>query len=381
MYIFWITALTILLLYSIRIFRYRAGWKRAAEFSPDSYSREISISVIVPFRNEENNIQGLIKDLANQNYPGQLYEVLLIDDHSEDSTAGIIKNYCRDISNFRLIQLPVNISGKKAAIKAGIENAAGKLIITTDADCRTGRNWISAVTSFYLLDDKPKMIIGLVDLLPEASFFKKFQQLEFLSLIGSGAGAAGISHPVYCNGANLIYEKELYYKFRDPLSDTSVSGDDTLFMLKVKKNYQHEIKLLKSRDAIVYTKPQLSFRDFIRQRIRWASKAKYYKDYDIIYTSIVVFALNVSILISMILMFTGNHFLLYPALLTGKTIADFTILNSILKFFNKRDLLNYLIIFQIIYPLYISFTGILGNIAGYKWKNRKYAGFNFPFLK
>ena len=373
MHIFWIITLTILLLYFIIIFRYLTGWKKVVEFTPDKYSWEISVSIIIPCRNEENNIKRLLQDLANQNYPEQLYEVLLIDDHSEDSTARIIKSYCRNIDNFRLIQLPLNISGKKAAIKAGIENSSGKLIITTDADCRAGRYWISTVTSFYLRNDKPKMIIGLVDMLPDASVFNKFQQLEFLSLIGSGAGAAGMSNPIYCNGANLIYEKELYYKFKDPLSATSVSGDDTLFMLKVKKNYPHEIKLLKSKDAIILTKPQLTFRDFIRQRIRWTSKAKYYKDYDIIYTSIVVFALNVSVCVSMILMFTKHHYLLYPALLSGKTIADFIILNSILKFFNKKKLLKYLIIFQLIYPAYISFAGILGNITGYKWKNRKHA--------
>jgi biofilm PGA synthesis N-glycosyltransferase PgaC len=378
MIIFWIISLIIFLLYSIRVFRYLAGWRRTAEFLPPDYSPDINVSIIVPFRNEEDNIIDLLNDLANQDYPVQLFEVLLIDDHSEDSTARIVKDYCRDKSNFKLIQLPDNIFGKKAAIKSGIENSAGDLIITTDADCRTGRNWIYTVTSFYIHSSKPKMIIGLVDLLPQASFFMVFQQLEFLSLIGTGAGAAGISRPIYCNGANFIYEKELYNKYKDPLNGTYVSGDDTLFMLKAKKEHVNDIKLLKSRDAIVYTRAQNTFRGLIRQRIRWTSKAKYYRDYDIIYTSIVVFALNVSVSISLVLMFSGHHWLIYPFLFTMKSVVDFILLNSILGFFNKKNLLKYLIICQLIYPIYILFTGIAGNISGYRWKNRKYASSPFP---
>jgi biofilm PGA synthesis N-glycosyltransferase PgaC len=378
MIIFWIISLIILLLYSVRAFRYLAGWRRTVEFLPADYSPDINVSIIVPFRNEEDNILDLLNDLANQDYPVQLFEVLLIDDHSEDSTVHKVKDYCRDKSNFKLVQLPDNIFGKKAAIRSGIENSAGDLIITTDADCRTGRNWIYTITSFYIYSGKPKMIIGLVDLLPEDSFFRVFQQLEFLSLIGFGAGAAGISRPIYCNGANLIYEKELYTKFKDPLSDNYVSGDDTLFMLKAKKEHINEIKLLKSRDAIVYTRAQNTFRDLIRQRIRWTSKSKYYRDYDIIYTSIVVFALNVSVGASLVLMFAGHHWLIYPFLFTGKSIVDFMLLNSILKFFNKKNLLKYLIICQLIYPVYILITGIAGNISGYRWKNRKYASSPFP---
>jgi biofilm PGA synthesis N-glycosyltransferase PgaC len=378
MIIIWIISLLLLLLYSIRIFRYLAGWRRIVEFSSANYPGNIYVSVIVPLRNEEDNIIDLLNDLAKQDYPVKLFEVLLIDDHSEDSTVRIIKSFCRARSNFRLIQLPDNIHGKKAAVKSGIENSAGGLIITTDADCRTGKKWISAVTSFYMNSNKPKMIIGLVDMLPEASFFKLFQQLEFLSLIGAGAGAAGISRPIYCNGANLVYEKELYNKYKDPLSDAYASGDDTLFMLKAKKEYINDIKLLKSRDAIVYTRAQRTFNDFIRQRIRWTSKSRYYKDYDTIYTSLVVFALNVSLTLSLVLIFTGHHWLIYPLMLTGKTIVDFIFLKSILRFFNKKNLLKYLIICQLIYPVYILFTGIAGNIAGYSWKNRKYANSPFP---
>jgi cellulose synthase/poly-beta-1,6-N-acetylglucosamine synthase-like glycosyltransferase len=371
MYIFSIISFIFLVLYIVRISRYLAGWKRIPEFKPGNFIHRISISIIVPFRNEEKNIEGLLKDLAGQNYPDDLYEIILVNDHSEDSTNQIIKPFCSNYNNFRLIHLQENLYGKKEALEAGIRNATGELIVTTDADCRTGNKWLSIIADYYFGSDKPAMITGLVDIMSEDTPHKKFQALDLLSLVGSGAGAAGLEDPIFCSGANLIYKKEIFNRYADPLNKKVVSGDDTLFMLKIKKDQKQKIRTLKSKEAIVYTKPQLTFGEFIRQRIRWTSKARYYGDFSIIYTSIIVLALNVSILGSIILIFTNKYYLLYPFLLIGKTITDVIFMNSILKFFNKKRLLNYLILYQFFYPLYISITGIFGHIASYSWKNRK----------
>ncbi|UCH15167.1 MAG: glycosyltransferase, partial [Bacteroidales bacterium] len=227
MQIFSIITLIFLVLYIIRIFQYLSGWKQVAEFKHSFSSHEVFVSIIVPFRNEENNIKGLLEDLASQNYPGQLFEVIMVNDHSEDSTKRIVESFCSNHNNFQLIQLKENSYGKKQAIEAGIKNARGELIVITDADCRAGNKWLSAITSFYLQSGMPGMIIGLVDIMPDNTLFNKFQQLEFLSLVGSGAGAAGRLHPVFCSGANLIYEKELFHKYEDPLNRESASGDDT----------------------------------------------------------------------------------------------------------------------------------------------------------
>ncbi len=371
MQIFSIITLTLLVLYIARISRYLSGWKQVAEFKPGNSLHKVLISVIIPFRNEEINIKGLLKDLVNQDYPDDLLEVILVNDHSQDLTTQIIEPFCRNHKNFRLIHLQENCYGKKQAIESGILNSAGELIVTTDADCRAGDKWISTIAACYFESGKPEMIIGLTDILSGHNIYSKFQQLEFLSLVGSGAGAAGLSQPIFCSGANLIYKKEVFNRYRDPLNKIHVSGDDTFFMLRLKKDSGNRIRLLKSKEAIVYTKPQLTMAEFIRQRIRWTSKAKFYKDSDIIYTSIIVLAINISILISIIIIFTNKYYTLYPVLLFGKTITDFIFMNTILKFFNKKRLLKFLIIFQVFYPLYISIIGILGNFSGYSWKNRK----------
>jgi len=371
MLIIWILSLTSLILYSLKLIQYHTGWNRITEFESVDFPDKIFVSIIVPVRNEEGYINELLKDLSKQDYPEQQFEVILVNDHSEDLTAQIIQPFCSDNNNFRLIHLSGQFYGKKAAINAGIENSTGEIIVTTDADCRVGNRWISTITSYYLHCNKPGMIIGLVDMMSADSVFYKFQQFEFVSLVASSAGAAGMSHPVFCNGANLIYKRELYFRYANPLNVKSVSGDDTLFMLKVKKDFRREIKLLKSKKAIVYTNPQLTLRDFIQQRIRWTSKGKYYKDFDIISLAIIVLVLNASILGSFVLLFVSGNYLLCPLLFCAKTLIDYIFINKILAFFNKKKLIKYLVLFQVIYPFYISIIGISGNIIGYKWKERE----------
>ena len=80
-----------------------------------------------------------------------------------------------------------------------------------------------------------------------------------------------------CNGANLAYEKKA---FNDAGGfegiDNIASGDDMLLMHKIQKIYPDRIKYLKSADVVVQTQPQETLKDFMNQRIRWASKADKY---------------------------------------------------------------------------------------------------------
>ncbi len=371
MLIIWIVTLTFLALYGYKIIQLYAGWKRLDEFKNFNSREEITVSIIVPLRNEEDNITKLLTDLTEQDYPQTLFEVILVNDHSTDLTSRKIQPFCDKYSNIRLLELQKHHKGKKAALDAGVKNSTGEIVVTTDADCRVGKKWVSAIISYYTWCNKPEMIIGLVDMKSDNSVFSKFQQFEFTTLIAAGAGAAGISHPLFCNGANLIYKKSVYLKYADPLNTKSASGDDTLFMLKVKKDFKQGIKVLKSKTGVVYIKPQKNLHSFIRQRIRWTSKSKYYRDFDIISSAIIVLMTNVSLVISIILLLTLKNYLLFPVLFAVKNIADFVFVRETFRFFNKKNLVKYLVMFQFIYPFYITVIGILGNFATYSWKERK----------
>lgn len=357
-------------LYFLLILIFSIGWIRIKLFTRDNNNPDISCSVIVPARNEENNISDLLGDLSVQTYNKDNYEIIIIDDNSTDSTFNIAEDFCNKNPNFRLLGLN-NRSGKKEAIIQGMQAAKGKLIITTDADCRMNIEWISTIAAFYC-KYKPKMIVAPVIIGDDNTVFTQFQALELLSLTGSAAGAVGIHQPIMCNGANLAWERECFYEQEDALKKKIASGDDVFFMLTLKKKYRKEILFLKSVDAIVYTKAQSTVNQFINQRKRWISKSAGYKDLSVILSALTVYIISLLLLLLFVLMWYDPRFgKLFLILFIIKSLTDLIFLNMISSFFKKQKLILLFIPAQIIYFFYVSLTGIAGIFGGYTWKGRK----------
>src|SRR5690606_16337611 len=89
-----------------------------------------TVSVLIAARNEEKNIGLTLQDILNQNFPVHLLEIIVVDDHSTDNTAVIVRSFSDQ--GVRLIQLnekePLN-SYKKKAISEAINHASGELIV------------------------------------------------------------------------------------------------------------------------------------------------------------------------------------------------------------------------------------------------------------
>jgi cellulose synthase/poly-beta-1,6-N-acetylglucosamine synthase-like glycosyltransferase len=372
MFPLFILSAAFLLIYTLLLFSYFIGWNGLENFSPEKSEANIFVSVVVAFRNEEKSIGNLLRDLTSQNYPHTQFEIIAVNDHSDDQSSEIVETYSLN-SNVKitLLNLPDKLFGKKNAINLGIELSKGRLILTTDADCRINKNWIFTFVKFYQHKEKPKLIIGLVDLKNTTGFLQGLQNLEFLSLIASGAGAAGIRKPIYCNGANLMFDKSTYMQMKDPLLNKAISGDDTFLLHEVKKIHPNEIFVLKCDDAVVITEPATSLKDFIRQRIRWISKGRYYSDLHIILTSAIVVVSNLTILAWIVsALIHANALLLLP--LFYKMIIDWIFIIPVLSYFNKKKL-HYLIpVFSIIYPFYVPVVSIKGLWGKFSWKKRNY---------
>jgi cellulose synthase/poly-beta-1,6-N-acetylglucosamine synthase-like glycosyltransferase len=325
--------------------------------------------VITAFRNERENLPCLLEALAQQKYPSNRYEIILVDDHSDDGSTGIAGKFCAGNPAFRLVSNGREENGKKDAILNGLKCASFGLVVTTDADCTMSENWLSAIAGFYGRY-KPEMIIGLVDITETKGFFGKFREIEFLSLIASGAAAAAERRPLYCSGANLAYDKAIFTYLDDPLKRSVVSGDDMLLMLDLKKKTRNGILLLKSLKAVVGTKGVASWKEYMDQRKRWMSKSRYYSDRDVVYTACLVFTTSLFLIISGILCIAGHHPWLFPALLAGKTIADYFFLRSFMSFYGKKPPVRTFVLYELIYPIYIVTVALSGIITGYHWKER-----------
>lgn len=139
--------------YAMLISYYHRGWEQLQEYQHSGKQPATFLSVVISVRNEENNIKELLESLYGQNYPASLFEVIFIDDHSTDNTWRLLQEAHHSYPSLMVIKLEapdhINYSFKKLAIEAGIRAARGKLIVTTDADCRFNANWLSTLADFY----------------------------------------------------------------------------------------------------------------------------------------------------------------------------------------------------------------------------------------
>ncbi len=352
-YLMWSMVFT-MMLYLLLLIVITWGWYSLKYFTGQEISDQISLSVVVAVRNEEENISLLLKDLISQNYPDDLYEIIIVDDHSEDKTDEIVNQVISNFSDFQITLIKAKGIGKKAALAEGTASAKSELIVTTDGDCTMGSEWLNTIANYYS-QFKPALIIAPVVYQNEKGILQKLFSLDFVSLVASGAGSAGAGLPFMGNGANLAFSKQAWEKANEPKKNKEfVSGDDVFLIHRITRIYGSKaIRFLKSSSAIVRTNPPDSFREFFQQRIRWASKAKGYKSPWAIFVSVLVLAVNFLIALTFLAgFFKAWFFIVYGMFVVLKLLIDLPLLVEFAGFVNKRKLLGLAFPLALIYPLY-----------------------------
>lgn len=324
----------------------------------------VKVSVLIAARNEEKNIEKLLESLKKQSFPKELFEVIIVNDHSTDNTDEIINDFINKNKELDVKLLKAEKKGKKHAISQALHSAINELIIVTDADCVLNDLWIESIVGFYQ-EEKCKMILAPVLLSPAENLFEKMQVLEHLSLIGSTAGSASIGFPVMCNGANMAYERKAALEVEKFRKDFDIpSGDDMFLLEQFVKCYGHNnVKFLLSKSAVVKTKTCKTIKDFIRQRRRWVSKTKSYTSWKVIVTALIVLFFNLSIISLLVsAFFVPALWSIYILLTLLKFFIDFPLLKNITNFMNQGSLLKWVLPLEIIYPFYVVFTALSGTI-------------------
>ena len=373
--------------YAAFIFWCIVGWKRLVKFqtTPQLDLQKVYVSVIIPARNEAENISDCLSDFLHQDYPFDSFELIVADDHSEDNSAAIVERFILENPSLSIRLLKMNerekmILFKKHAITESIAMSSGELIITTDADCRRGPEWLSTLVQYYR-QFKPEMMSAPVIFSNEKSWFEKMQSLEFLGLIAIGAAAIKNNKPFLCNGANLAFTKEAFIRVGGYHSAKNISsGDDTQLMKKIAVSNKEDgvapdkkeaIHFVRSVEAVVTTSAHHSLHALLNQRKRWASKIPVQMSAFTIFIAIIAYLFHAGLLISGILMcITGNIlFFLIPLII--KMIPEFILLYGVSSFFKKTSLLFLFLPAQIIYPVYISIVGLISMSGDYQWKGRR----------
>lgn len=371
----------LLLAYALLMILYCIGWHLQKEQNDETeHHPETFVSIIIPARNEAENILPLLHSVVANNYPERLYEILVIDDFSEDNTAIIASGYLED-KNGRVISLKEHLTKeqrinayKKKALEIAIQQARGSLIVTTDADCIVPENWLLNIAAAYEKRDA-KFIVAPVTFINNKKINRLlyyFQSLDFMTMQGITAATASLHLGDMCNGANLAFDKAAYdavhgYEGIDHIA----SGDDMLLMEKIHSAYPGGITYLKSRAAVVATQAQTTWKGFLNQRIRWSSKADQYRNKKMFRTLLLVYLFNLNFPALLIAGIFDFYFLkLCVVLLIAKSIIELVFLLPVAVFYRK---LKELLLFPLLQPLHICYVivaGFLGKFGKYEWKGR-----------
>jgi cellulose synthase/poly-beta-1,6-N-acetylglucosamine synthase-like glycosyltransferase len=337
-------------------------------------SKKYFVSVIIPFRNESENILDSLLSLLEQTYPKELLEIIYVDDNSTDDSYQKLTNAIRS-QNIKVIKIPKGFSPysyKKRAIRFGLEQAKGEIIVGTDADCVHPKLWLEKLISCF--DDSTAFVSAPVVFKNEENLFAKLQKMEFASLILAGAGLIGIKHPAICNAANIAYRKNVFNKVRGFDDNFSLSsGDDEFLMQKIAGETKYEIKFCFSEDVLVKTLSNKKIKDFYHQRKRWASKSLYYKDFSLVLKIIMIFFFYLSFPVQLLLglllfkIFIGTFIIFFII----KMILEYKIMIKGIPVLYRQVDVNIFIISELLHIPYILISAITGLFGNFVWKDRK----------
>lgn len=330
-------------------------------------SATTKFSIVIPFRNEAENLPNLLHSISLLQYPVDLFEVILVDDDSEVKF---------QVASFKFLVSLINnerksTSPKKDAIETAINMAKYDWIITTDADCLVAPNWLKAFDNYIQLTSK-KMVAAGVSYLPKNGFLASFQNLDFLSLQGATIGSFGMKQPFMCNGANFTYKKDFFYALNGFQGNENIaSGDDVFLLQKAIAKESTSVGFCMHYQSIVKTEAVDSWKSLFYQRVRWASKSTGYSSVFGKTLALVVLLGNVSCIVfftlCLINLVSFNCFLLYFGI---KILVDFILIFQSNLFFKTKT--NWMILSLLIYPFFSTIVAFYSLIGNYEWKGRKF---------
>ena len=330
-------------------------------------------SVLIAARNEAESLPQLLRDLAAQTLPAARFEVLIADDHSTDATAVLVAAAAEETGfALRLIALPANQTGKKAALQAALLAARAPWLVCTDADCRLGPGWLAAYAALITQQPQANFISGPVLLTGPDTLFTTLMGLEFAGLVGVGAACLARQQPTMCNGANLAYRRAAFEAVGGYADNAHLaSGDDEFLLHKIYAAFPGTTHFLADSAAIARTAAPLTLRALLRQRVRWASKWRHYHSTAPRRLALLVLGANVALAVgAAAAVFWLGLWVWVVAAWAIKLGADAWFLAPVLGFFGRRKWLWGLLPLQLLYAPYALAVGAAGWRGGYEWKGR-----------
>jgi glycosyltransferase involved in cell wall biosynthesis len=333
----------------------------------------VYISIVLSARNEASHIAECIHQIEKQNFSRDSFEIILVDDNSEDQTYQLAEEKLHNSGiSYKFIKQSIHL-GKKYNLTIAIQKAQGDVIVTTDADIIYRHpNWLLTISN-YFRTHSPDLLVMPVDFENRTGLLETFQIVENIALTGVTAGYCGIQKPFLCNGANLAFKKNAYNQVKGYQSHMHISsGEDVLFLEEIKKINSKSIHYSLQRELIVKTSPLKSLNDFFQQRLRWAYKAKYNSNHLNFFAGFIVMAANLLFLALFVAILKKSAIIPYLSIFAlSKFVFDFLLLFLASDFLGRVKYIWWLIPFECVYWIYALIVGISSLFYKPYWKGKK----------
>ena len=341
------------------------GWLRQQRKERNGMNGNISldnITVIIPFRNEAERLSGLINSILSSSQ--HVKQFIFINDHSTDNSSAIIQERLAGLP-FLLVDLPLELTGKKQAIKFGIKQANTAFILTLDADVSFNNHYFEALTKLKLAD----LYVLPVTMTP-IKFWQHFLEFDLIILQALNAGVSGWFRPIVASGANLLFSKSCYDACsRLDLHEHISSGDD-VYLLRDFRMAKKRIFLSTDLAVQVETEAPPSLGEFLHQRLRWIAKSGNVND--VLANSIAISQGIISVVFFGILIyfFISTNYSLLALFFTAKYLLDVIFFAPSFTRNRRAYSLLFLPFYQLFFPFYYLFLLMLLPFFSPKWKGR-----------
>jgi len=233
------------------------------------------VSIIVPARDEQENIIMCLESILDSDYPRDKYEIIVVNDRSSDLTEELVSQFTTNHKNIKLLNIREDsqkiVAGKPGAIDFGINNSKADYILLTDADCKVNKKWISSMVKTFI--EKDSDLIAAFTLVKHDSFFDKYQAIEWILMHTMASGGMGLNFPLGCFGNNMAFKKSVYNQLGG-YGNIEFSVTEDLALLQSVHKTGGKINYICHRDSTVKTLPLKSLQDYLKQRKRWAIGGK-----------------------------------------------------------------------------------------------------------
>jgi len=244
---------------------------------------KIPTSIIICAKNEAKNLQQFLPFVLAQDYPQELFEVIIVNDQSTDATAAVLKEFAIRYPNLNTITIPTKtvktLPGKKYALSKGIETAKFDHLVLTDADCKPATNqWLSLINS-KVKSQKSKLVLGYGAYEAHSGILNKFIRWETAHTCMQYSSYALAGLPYMGVGRNLAYSKSLLNELKSDAAFQEIytstpSGDDDLLICKIAT--KDNVAICLNKEAHTISVPQKTWKAWWKQKTRHMSTGKYY---------------------------------------------------------------------------------------------------------